>query len=322
MNHRTASVRVHGKGLVAGLGLVWVALAAPLTAAAQTASAAVVSAPVSVPQLPLESFASLPALSNVTISPDGKQIAAQLHYQDNTTLITRVIGQNGKPKVILMNDPKEFSIGWARWVNNDRLLVSIRFNGRRYYDKTVETRLLSIKSDGTGLINLVKPRPEARKRGETEVSQLQDRVVDWMPDDGKHILLQLSDPGDPTPAVYKVDVETGSRGAVKGGERNVYEWMADVQHRVRVAWRVIDGNTAEDSRREASVCDPDGDNWRVIWNSRVRGGMRPIGFGKDPQELYVLAEHNGRDAVFSLRLDQPGMPRTLRFSHPSLDVSG
>lgn len=294
-------------GLAVAVGLLAPALGAePAQAVPGTAPAA---------RLPLAAFASLPQLSQVVLSPDGQHIAALLNQPERTVLITRPVVGDQRPLAVLSTDNQKFQFNWARWVNNDRLLVSVRFAARRDFVGTVETRLLSMKADGTGLLNLV--RNEGSAFNPKRPAQLQDRVIDWLPDDGRHVLVQLGAGDSPLPAVHRVNVETAERRMVRAPERNVHRWITDVQHRVRVAVREDEGDV------EIRACDPDGDHWRTLWAfRRADAGVWPLGFGRDPQELFVRAEHQGRMAVFSVRLDQPGLPRSLRLAHPDLDVEG
>jgi dipeptidyl aminopeptidase/acylaminoacyl peptidase len=277
---------------------------------------AALSAPAA--RLPVDAYASLPLLSRLVLSPDGQQIAALLNHDKETLLITRsTLG--GALQVVLKTDNQRFFINWIEWVNNERLVVGMRFAGSRHFVGTVETRLLSIKSDGSGVVNLVRNLPRSDSMsGSVPSQQVQDEVIDWMPDDGHHVLLQLSEAERSVyPTVYKVNVETGNRRMVKSEERDVRHWMTDAAHRVRVGMRHTDEHT------ELRVCDPDGKNWRTLWTfDDPADGVWPLGFGRDPQELFVRANHDGRMAVFSVRLDDPSLKRTLRLAHPRLDVRG
>jgi len=268
-------------------------------------------------RLPVEAFARLPLLSDMVLSPDGERFAALLNEHERTVLITRAVN-GAKAQPVLQTDNQEFQFGWVRWVSDERLLVGIRFASRRGFVRTVETRLLSVKADGSGLVNLVTNRPDVGSAsGMVRAQQLQDQVIDWLPDDGKHVLLQLSDTNTGSPGVYRVDVETGQRLMVQAPERQVYEWITDAQHRVRVSLRESDG------QYEVRASDPEGKTWRTLWRFRGPGdAVWPLGFGLDPQELFVNADHQGRAAVFSVRLDQPDLPRTLRLAHPRFDIDG
>lgn len=290
--------------------------AAQGSGATTTATTATTTAP-PVARRPVEHFARLPLLSQVTISPNGRQIAALMNVEGRTLLISRAT-EGGKPRGLLTTDNKEFHFNWIHWVNDERVLASLRFASRRDFVGTTETRLLSVKADGSGVLNLVRNDPlPGSMNGTVLTQQFQDRVIDWLPQDGQHILLQLSEPGSALPGVYKVNVETGQRRMVKAPERYVYWWMTDGQGRVRVGVRL------EDGVYQVRVADVEGKNWRVLWTfGRFKDEVWPIGFGRDPHELYVRADHDGRMAIFSVRLDQPELPRTLRLAHPKLDVDG
>jgi len=98
--------------------------------------AAASGAPQVATRQPVERFASLPLLEQLRLSPDGQQIAALMNQQGRTLLITRPTA-GGKPKVVLTTDNTQFNFKWARWVRNDRLLVSVRFASRRDFVGTV-----------------------------------------------------------------------------------------------------------------------------------------------------------------------------------------
>ncbi len=267
---------------------------------------------------PVEHFAALPMLSQVKLSPDGQKLAYLMSRGGNTYLVTRAVAGNGATKALLSTDNKEYYFKWIRWANNDRIVVSLRFASRRDFVGTTETRLLSIKAEGGDVVSLVHAeRVSGSIGGATVVRQIQDRVIDWLPADGQHLLLELAEPGTATPAVFKVNVNTGRRIIVKAPERHVEHWVTDVQGRLRAAVRRDEGTS------EVRVASVDGKEWRTLWTYR-RGepSVSPMGFGLDPNELYIRADHEGRRAVFSVRLDDPALKRTLRFALPNADAYG
>jgi dipeptidyl aminopeptidase/acylaminoacyl peptidase len=295
--------------------------AGPAASAAVVAASPPASAPTAPPAAPAgappppstEDFARLPLLEDLELSPDGKRIAGLMNIDDQTVLITRPADGN-EIRTVLKTDNQRFHFRWIHWVGNDRLVASVGFAARRYFVGTQETRLLSVRADGTGLIELVKAAPFGR--GGT--AQIQDAVVDWLPDDGRHILLQLPDENGGAPAVFRVDVETGRRHMVHAPQRNVWQWITDASHRVRVGVR------SDEGEYEILACDPEGKNWRTLWKfkGRAREAVWPLGFGRQPQELYVLADHQGRSAIFTVDLGSADLKRTLRLAHPEHDLDG
>lgn len=314
-----AGATVNGRGWRAGGLLLAAALAwTPCHAGASDTPAAqqpalAEAAPPAAARVPLEHFARLPMFTGVSLSPDGARLAALVNRGEDTLLVTRDV-DGGELRALMKTDNLKFRFRWARWVGNERLLVSVLYPGRRGFTGTVEHRLFSVRAADGEVKSMARGGP---------VQQIQDDVIDWMRDDGRHVLLQLPMQEQlwetHWPAVFKLDVATGAYALVHGPQRGVYDWVTDAQHRVRAAVRHEAGKPSE-----LIVRDPQGGPWRVLWTFRSdeTEEIEPLGFGADPQELWIRAPHEGRTAIFSVRLDEPGTPRTLRLAHPLHDVEG
>lgn len=265
--------------------------------------------------LPLSAFANLPLVAGVELTPDGQRYAALMNSGDHTVLVTCELVGGGPIRPLLKTDNKEFRFAWLKWASNERLVVSVHYPSQRGWTQVGETRLFSLKPDGTGLVNLVR-RSAFRYAGRP--AQFQDRVIDWLPEDGQHVLLQLDEDGNQAPSVFRVHLETGRRTIVHTGRGGVDAWITDQAHRVRV------GVGFDGRHTTIQVCDPDGKNWRQAWRFGLFEGqdVEPLGFGTDPNLLYVLADHEGRQAAFEVNLAEPALPRRLLLSDPVFDVGG
>ncbi|MCS6293701.1 MAG: S9 family peptidase [Nitrospira sp.] len=264
--------------------------------------------------IPVESFARLPRVESVRFSPSGKYLAV-LRNQDGQTYLVTQSTSGTEAHVVVTSDNSDYFIKWFEWVNDERLLVSIRFAYTRNRVETVETRLIGVNRDGTGANQeLIKPR----------YSQFQDRVVAFLPDDPKHVLIALDATIHNSPNVYRLNVESGARSLVQAnpgnaeGFRRIHEWMADRAGRVRLA---IGGRN---SMQRIIVRSSGSDEWRelVEFDVTKEFGIRPLGFDSDPDVLYVRALHDGRQAIFKLRIDQPDAPRELVVADPKFDIGG
>lgn len=286
---------------------------------------------IAAPKLPVESFASRPLVQRMQLSPDGQKVAMMVNNEGTTSILVQNLASPGaKPVGLMSTDHSEYSFNWFRWVNNDRVLVGTIFPTKRTQNsnstaggvRLYDTRLLSAKADGSQVINLVNP---ASFKG-FWLPQFQDQVIDFEPDGGRHVLLQLNVPQQSVqsegighdPEVYRVNVDTGSRSQVHDGRDGFNRWLVDRDHRVRMGIR------RDKADIEVHACDPDGKNWRKLWSYKVlsKAGVSPIGFGKDPNQLFVLADFEGRRALFTVDLRDPALKQTLKLSDKVRDIEG
>ena len=271
---------------------------------------------------PLEAYASLPLMESAKLAPDGKHVAAVINLPDGSAVVARPTA-GGQPVVLFKADNSEMFINWLKWVNKDRLLISVRFPTHSMIEGSgnllvVHTRLFAVDAAGGKPLNLYKV--SSAGFGNTDIGpNIQDRVIDWMPDDGHHVLMRLvtrNEEGES--AVYKVDVDTGKREMVQNTMKDVHGWLSDQQHRVRIAFRNLDKGDSETLLRS-----PEGNDWRVLWSHRALENetIEELGFGRDPQLLYVAKLADGFWGIYSVRLDQATQEFKLLFKADKFDTS-
>lgn len=272
--------------------------------------------------LPSENFVRRPLMESVRLSPDGTKLAAIINSGNNSLLVTRAAA-GGAIVTVMHTDNLEFLFNWFTWVNSDRLVISLRYPYQRAIPgsmkvvHTMETRLLAADADGANVINVLKSKGLS---GSTGWATSQDNVIDWLPDDGKHILLTLPDTDqDHEVSVFKVNVYTGQRQHYHGKRFEVHNWLTDSQHRVRVGI-----GYSQKSETIVWICDPDGENWRELNRSEAfsESSMTPLGFGLDPNILYVSALHEGLGALHTVDLRDKTPQLKLKLSHPRYDLNG
>lgn len=83
------------------------------------------------PRLPLEHFARRPFMEEASISPDGTRMAVIVNNGENSLLVTRPVDGAGAMHTLLSTNNLERQVNWVAWVNNERLLVSLRFAAER-----------------------------------------------------------------------------------------------------------------------------------------------------------------------------------------------
>jgi hypothetical protein len=243
-------------------------------------------------ELPVESFSQLPSYIRPTLSPSGNKIAYIRNYQSpEIALLTTVDLITGKKQHIVKSDNEERKIRWFTWVNEKTLLVSIVFAAKRYRTDTTETRLLAIDIDGDEPVQRQVVKTKRGMYDDGHVSQFQDSIVSFLPDDPEHVLIELDLDVANLPSVYKINVNTGRKSRITKGKMSVRSWMADRQGNLRLG-EALSYKTGEAAIR---VRIGDDDKWHKMFefNALEEPGIAPLGFAKDPNILYYSAYQNG-----------------------------
>lgn len=120
-----------------------------------------------------EAFSALPTYWTPALSPNGDKVAfVQNTTGDNAIAMLATYDLiEGKKHFLLQSDNERVKIRWYKWVNNERLVVSARYETRRGTTKVHDTRLLSIKYDGSGkgAFNLVNWERIKQRAGNPDI---------------------------------------------------------------------------------------------------------------------------------------------------------
>jgi dipeptidyl aminopeptidase/acylaminoacyl peptidase len=192
------------------------------------------------PKLSPADFAKLPRASNFQLSPDGKSIAYQLVYEGKAALITKALAKDTdiKTGALPLNGAH---LQWFRWINNERLLVSIRMTAEEHvlrqplYTVTVPrhsfSRVFSVDRSG---LNPIYFDMEANKYGYRLSAAF---LISMLKDDPEHVLLALDPVEDRFDRfkVHKVNVNTGKKTLVEDNRGGYSYFIADRHGKLRVA---------------------------------------------------------------------------------------
>ncbi|CAE6699517.1 MAG: S9 family peptidase [Nitrospira sp.] len=274
--------------------------------------------------LPTAAFASLPRIESIQLSPSGRHLAVLRNHDGQTFLDTQTLAGQDVHRVV-STDNREYIITWFRWVNDERLLVSIRFAATRDAIDSIETRLLAVNRDGTEQIpNVFKQSAFPSIFGKKHFPQFQDQLVGTIPGDPRHVLLALDLEHPNAPDVYKVDVYSGERQLVQANPSSksdasaIAHWIADRAGRVRAG--VGQFHTAV----HAIVRLPESSLWRELadYDLAKETGLVPLAFDADPAWLYVRDQHRGKAAIFKLNVTDLTADRILVVADPKFDLNG
>jgi len=297
-------------GLVTVLLLVW----SLGTASAESGSASP----------PTAAFAALPRIESIQLSPSGRHLAVLRNHEGQTFLDTQTVTGQDLHRVI-STDNRDYIVTWFRWVNDERLLVSVRFAATRDGIDSIETRLMAVNRDGTEQIpNLFKQSTFPSLFGKKHFPQFQDRLVGTIPGDQRHVLLALDLEHPNAPDVYKVDVYSGDRQLIQANPstqpdpRVILHWIADRAGTVRAG--VGQFQTAV----HAIFRQPESSLWRELadYDLAKETGLVPLAFDADPAWLYVRDQHRGKAAIFKLNVMDRAADRILVVADPKFDLNG
>lgn len=281
--------------------------------------------------LPIESFASLPDVSKVELSPSGEQLSSLIRVSMDNNKGTAVQVTNlksGQSKIVLFTDNKKYDVYWISWKDEKTLLVGVIYPSKRdtwtgmsrILNKTRETRLLIIDLEKDLVLS---PLSNAFLKKYKYMPISQDDVIDSLPDDPDHILMELptnqSLVSSSYTGVYKVNFRDQTNHLYQGSEDHVYGWWTDHQHIVRAGMFIDD-----EGNRKTVLRKMPNDKWQAVWPYKIfsEEQVSPLGFGVDPNILYIRAYHEKRLAIFKVNLSSNELKRELVFADSKYDVNG
>jgi dipeptidyl aminopeptidase/acylaminoacyl peptidase len=217
----------------------------------------------------------------------------------------------GKARVVLGGDRDRFDITWCDWANGERLLCGLRAVVLNPPSAYAVTRLVAVNHDSSNMKVLLDYRLR------DTFAQFQDRVVDWLPDDDRHVLIQV--PSEEGTGVSRLDVYAGDLVTEEHVRGSTYQWISDGHGVPRLYHVFTDIEQRWDVREK-----PEQDSaWSKLHSARLEDAddaFVPLGFAEDRNELLYLDRHDGRRALFGMDLDNDRHTRVI-YTHPTVDVA-
>ncbi len=270
--------------------------------------------------LPLEAFASIPDVSHVTMSPNGKLIASlvRLNTDKQQGAIINILDIDTRESIFpVQTDNEKFVILSMSWASDDLLLVEAKFPAVRYGTPTTETRIITYSVSKKKISNLLSRFGLKKFKW---MPQIQSNIIDYLPNDEKHIFLGINGLGNKPQyeSVIQVNLNNGNVRFKQPAESNITDWVTDRQNRIRIGiyrkdtqYRIYEQADAHKDRR-------------ILWEFEAfeEDQVWPMGFAEDKDILYVQAYHEGYEAIFKVNLQDPKLTKELVFSKEFSDVNG
>jgi len=254
-----------------------------------------------------QAYATMPETWGARLSPDGLGISF-LHLDDANRPMVYTVTEAGRQPLVTSVD--DFDVYYCRWATNRRLLCGFITTDRIPLGGGLftSTRLVAVDVGGGNARVLVQDKLKGT------FSQFQDDVLDWLPDDPSHVLLEL--PDEDGIGVTSVDIQKGRTRWVERPRKNAFEWRSDGHGNVRLRETVTD-------RAIRWYVRPSGEkDWTLLYSPKDgREVYQPLGFDTNPDHLLVFRRYDGRTAL--MREDLTGEePPEVVYAHPDVDIHG
>jgi dipeptidyl aminopeptidase/acylaminoacyl peptidase len=308
--------------------------------------------------LPVESFARMPQMRDVVISPDGRYVAFISSMGDISTVMTFDRQANTPFKRIAASEPGRFDVSHCQWANNDRLACTLVGNIRgRNYAELPFVRMMAVDVDGAkiktldvlsekGNLHVGKTTPQNFNAGvsqrtgsspaesqdytqktygeksgrtfENFAGQRSDQIIDISPNEPDTVLIQTDDDGNKFPSVFTLNVYNGMRNVRVRQNPPIRNFITDGTGEVRLGWGRTTRLVTHYFARTA------GDKWQALEKVDAFAQNRqllPIGVARGKNIAYAIGENAGRTSLWTFDLDDQGVPEVV-FSLPQVDLGG
>lgn len=254
---------------------------------AAAASAAIALAAAAQAQPPsAEAFTRNPAIASVSLSPDGRYLAAVTAVDGGNRFLNiwRTDALNETP--VAIGSHERLDVIGANFLNNDRLVVTMRQPLDRGALRTFITQSFIVDLQGN-------QQPILRvERGQTTAS---GAILSRLAHDNDHILAVDTRSGD----IYRVNIYSGRQDRIQRASERFSGYQADLQGELRARQEL--GYDSGNVYIAQWLRHPDSGSWEehFRWYARDREPMNIVGFTNDPNIVFV-ATNQGRDnaAIF------------------------
>ena len=242
------------------------AAAAAALLACAPASAQAVKAP------SLEAYGSLPAMSQVTISPAGDRVAMLFRKGDQTAYVVRALA--GDKQLLQSIGIKDSRPGGVLWADNDHLFVSLhRTTNRAYGDLQTETAVVYLVNLRSGKSTVLAPSDMYQVRGGPLLSFQKGGHSYAIVSGGK--------------GLEQLDLDTLQEVSVLTRRENEGGYVLDPAGQV-----VARTERTDYGRRWRVLSGPNGDQVLARGEGDVGGGG-VVGLGRTPDTVVVVSSEDG-----------------------------
>jgi dipeptidyl aminopeptidase/acylaminoacyl peptidase len=283
---------------LAGTAALATLAALPATSFAADAAPAAPPAP-----YPIKDFFSNPERGYFRLSEDGRTLSfmqpvAQPDGLRRMNIFVQSLDGSrlvGEPRKLTSETARDISTYW--WKGSDTILYAKDFGG----DENFHVVQVDVK---TGKVTDLTPGDKLRAD-----------LVDDLPEDPGHVLIQTNQRNPEVFDIYRVDLRTGKSELVAENPGDILGWQTDHQGRVRLAVRTEGLKTTILYRADEKAA------WKPLMTTDYRTEVSPAFFAADDHHFYATS-NRGRDlkALVEIDPDKPdAASEQLLFTPPGVD---
>ncbi|MET0534567.1 MAG: S9 family peptidase [Steroidobacter sp.] len=261
---------------------------------------------------PISAFARMPAVYNVAVSPDSKQVLYITSVDDYEAVVVGSTSFEAPPKAVFASKPGEYELSWCGWANNKRILCGVSASVREGPVLYGISRLVGVDADGSNTKVLIQNSEGGR-------AQFQDEILDWTPSEPDTVLMELDVERSGYPAIFEVNVNTGRR-SIRGRESYpIRSYSTDGAGNVRFGY----GYGSNSAVVEYFARLDNEKKWMPLSKVKAFEGsdeLIPIAVLPGTNRAFASGSHEGRLALWEMDLTDQAEPK-LVFSHPLVDAA-
>ena len=266
--------------------------------------------------IPVEQFFKRSEFLSLTLSPDGRKIAASAPVGGRHNLV--VIDLNDRKNVKVITGEVKRDVVRLRWINNRRIVFSLGDLIEQPGFQRDAGGLLAIDADGTNFRVLSATIGNQIKQGAHVIrgARFLSRLAAGA-DQTDDILVEANDRDARHPDVYRMNTRTGEKTLLTfDSPGNVVNWVLDQDRIVRAAVSFDDKETYSNWYRDNADA-----KWQKLAEfKRDQPSFYPLGFDGDNKSMLVTSDI-GRDknAIFKYDFENKRVGE-LVVAHDAVDV--
>ncbi len=259
-------------------------------------------------------FGERPAVESIDLSPDGHRVIYVTPGPGSASVAMLADLRTGdQPTQVLRTSGRPDRLQWCRFASDEQLVCKVGGVVRRSDLLVPFTRLVTIRTDGTGLQML----GQKESRYDARLRQFDGSILDWLPDESGKVLMArdyIPEAGkagtrivrsEDGLGVDRIDLSTLRAERVESPDRRADFFITDGRGQVRIkGYQQIETHGQLSDRWTHHYRLAGSSTWVPFstWNGDG-DGMWPLDVDAASNSAYVLKKLDGRDALYRVSLD-------------------